>query len=124
MRHAKLSLLSSAVALTLAVAMVPGIVQAQPDGRPGPSGRRAEEASREVREIRLRIREAGERIERGERRGRLNDREARRLRRELREVRDLEARMSRDGWVDRREREELSSRVQELHRHVTKEIRD
>ena len=63
-----------------------------------------------LRQARQMIRESGERIDR--------------LRRELDELRDMEARMSRDGRVDRREREVLTRRVEALHRHLRREIRD
>ena len=77
-----------------------------------------------MREINGRIREASDRIERAARRGRLAPHEARRLRGEVQELRAMEGRMSRDGHVDRREREALHRRVDGLERHIRQEIRD
>ena len=90
----------------------------------GQQQRRDEASSRDVRRVHDLIREAGERIERAERGRMVSDREARSLRRELNEVRDQERRMSRDGWVDRRELDLLAKRVDDLHRQITRDVRN
>lgn len=123
MRTLRLPLLACALA---AGTLLVSCKTTQPDqGRHGGTHRRDEAASsREVRKIHELIREAGVRIDRAEQGRQLDDREVRSLRRELREVRDQEARMNRDGWVDQRELDRLARRVDDLHRQVTKEIRD
>ncbi|HPX61294.1 MAG TPA: hypothetical protein PLN25_05940 [Deltaproteobacteria bacterium] len=57
-------------------------------------------------------------IDRGIKSGSITRDEARRLKRELSEVRETEDRMTRDGRLDRRERERLDRKLDRLEKHI------
>jgi len=111
----------------LAAALASPPAQAQPNEPPNSGMGQQHEYIRErqaLHAINGRIHAANERIERAARRGRLDGNEARRLRREVQEIRMTEERMSRDGRIDRREREALDRRLSALERHIRQELRD
>ena len=70
-----------------------------------------------------RIDQIAERINRMESHGRLGHRDAREAREELQGIRNSEARMRRDGRLDRRERENLERRLDRLDKRVVEERR-
>jgi hypothetical protein len=74
-------------------------------------------------EIDSRIRQSHERIDRNLERGALTRRDAKRLRDELNGIRNSEARMRKDGRLDRREREILDRKLGRLNREISAERR-
>jgi hypothetical protein len=74
-------------------------------------------------EIDSRIQQAQGRINRNAERGNLSRRDAKRLTDELNDIRRIEARMRRDGRLDRREREILDSRLDRLNGEITADKR-
>jgi hypothetical protein len=74
-------------------------------------------------EIDSRIQQAQGRINRNAERGNLSRRDARRLTDELNDIRRTEARMKRDGRLDRREREILDERLVQLNNEISAERR-
>lgn len=87
-----------------------------------PSDASAQRPSREW-EIDSRIQQAQGRINRNAERGNLSRRDARRLTDELNDIRRTEARMKRDGRLDRREREILDERLVQLNNEISAERR-
>jgi uncharacterized coiled-coil DUF342 family protein len=75
-------------------------------------------------EIRSRIQDARERIERGIERGSLTRPEARRLAGELDRILERIDRMRDDGHLSPRERERINRDLDRLERHITREKRD
>jgi polyhydroxyalkanoate synthesis regulator phasin len=69
-------------------------------------------------EIHSRIQQAQERINHNVGRGNLSRHEAKRLEKELNEIRRTEARMRKDGRLDRREREILDHKLDRLNREI------
>jgi len=65
-----------------------------------------------------RIDRAYKHIDRGIESGSITRDEAKRLKRELREVQESEDRMTRDGRLDRRERERLDRKLDRLEKHI------
>lgn len=74
-------------------------------------------------EIHSRIQHAQERINHNVARGNLSRHDARRLEKELNEIRRTEARMRKDGRLDRREREILDHKLDRLNREINLEKR-
>ena len=77
-----------------------------------------------ARDIRFRIRETRERIERGIDSGALTRNEARGLLRELDQLRDGIRHMKDDGYLSPRERERIDREIDRINRHIRREIRD
>jgi len=74
-------------------------------------------------EIHSRIQQAQERINHNAARGNLSRHDARRLEKELNEIRHTEARMRKDGRLDRREREVLDHKLDRLNKEINLEKR-
>jgi hypothetical protein len=70
-------------------------------------------------EIHSRIQQAQERINHNVARGTLSRHEAKRLEKELKGIRRTEAKMRKDGRLDRREREILDRRLDRLNREIS-----
>jgi TolA-binding protein len=75
-------------------------------------------------EIRTRIHEAKQRIERGVENGSLTKHEARRLREELDSILGKIERMKEDGHLSQQEREKINRDLDRLDRDIAKEKRD